>query len=212
MTAEDLFSDWGLWFLAALLVAVLLTGPVPVTPSEVLVIGSGSLAAHGSLPLWLVAAVTFLGCLLGDLAVFIMCRRPALRILHRWSWGRGLHRRMLRVTVRLGPRTTWWGLLLIRWVPAGRTASMAAAGLTRMGWGRLGVLIVCGAAVWSGWLIGLGWFAGAATGLAPWVSTLIGVAAGTMVGFMIAVVVGRRRLIGNRHRHQRRAERGGITP
>lgn len=212
MTAEDLFSDWGVWFLAVQLIAVAVTGPVPVTPSEVLVIGSGSLAAHGSLPLWLVFAVTFAGCLIGDVTVWLMCRRPVLRILYRWRWGRSAHRRVLRLSVRIGPRAAWWSLLLIRWMPGGRTASMAAAGMTRMSWGRLAALAVIGAVIWSAWLIGLGWTAGAATGLTPWVSTLIGLTAGTMVGFMIAVVLGRRRLIGHQHRDQRRAAGGGTTP
>ncbi|MDR8018290.1 DedA family protein [Nesterenkonia aerolata] len=211
MTAQELFADWGPWFLSIQFLAVLITGPIPITPSEILVIGSGSLAAHGSIDLWLVCAVTFLGCLIGDIMVYLMFRRPVLRVMHRWRWGRGLHRRMLRITVRIGPRTTWWGLFLIRWIPGGRTASMAAAGMTHMGWVGLSTQTVFGAAVWSGWLIGLGWGTGAATGLSPWTSTLIGLVAGTIVGFLIAAVLGRRRLIGSQHREQSRAAGGGIA-
>ncbi|MDS2173616.1 MULTISPECIES: DedA family protein [unclassified Nesterenkonia] len=189
----QLLEEWGWWYFAAQLMAVAFTAFVPPFPSELMVIASGSMAAEGLMPLGLVLAVTTLGCLLGDIGVYLLFRYQLIRVLHRWKWGRLIHRKLLRLSIRAGGASTWVGLLLIRAIPGGRCASMATAGMMRLTWPFLVPLALAGAVTWSLWLVGLGYITGTTTGLPPWASTVAAVAVGTLVGLIIAVVSARRR-------------------
>ncbi|GGE71489.1 DedA family protein [Nesterenkonia cremea] len=196
----SLYETWGFWYFLFQAVAVALTAFVPPFPSEVMVIASGTMAADGIVPLSLVLAVTFLGCLLGDLGVYALFRYQFIRVLYRWRWGRRLHRKMLRVSIRAGGASTWVGLLLIRGVPGGRSASMATAGMMRLRWRGLIPLALAGAVIWTIWLVGLGYITGTTTGLPPWASTVAAVVVGTLVGLIIAMIVARARRRRTPHR------------
>ena len=72
LTSPDgLLPSLGGWFhpLTALLVA--LDAPIPPVPSEVFVIGSGSLAAAGRVSLPLSVLTAWLGCWLGDVGLYV---------------------------------------------------------------------------------------------------------------------------------------------
>ncbi|GAA1455478.1 DedA family protein [Nesterenkonia lacusekhoensis] len=189
----SLYETWGFWYFLVQAVAVALTAFVPPFPSEVMVIASGTMAADGIMPLSMALTVTFLGCLLGDLGVYALFRYQFIRVLYRWRWGRLLHRKMLRVSIRAGGASTWVGLLLIRGIPGGRSASMATAGMMRLRRGGLIPLALAGAATWTLWLVGLGYITGTTTGLPPWASTAAAVVVGTLVGLIIAMIVARAR-------------------
>lgn len=189
----ELFHDWGPWFLMIQATMVAVEAFIPVLPVEIVVIGSGALAADGFLPVSVALLVTFAGCLLGDVGLYAIFRFQLIRVLYRWRWGRTVHRALLRTSVRAGGATTWVGLLLIRWIPGGRTASMATAGIMRLSWAQGLSLGVVGALIWALWLVGLGYISGTTTGLPPWVSTVMGLTIGTLVGLVIAMVAARRR-------------------
>lgn len=189
----ELLNDWGAWFLPLQALFVALTALIPPFPAEVMVIASGAMAAAGTLSLTWVMVATVLGCLAGDLAVYLLFRYQLIRMLYRWRWGRLLHRGLLRTTIRAGSASTWIGLLLIRWIPGGRATSMATAGMIRLTGPQLIVLMTLGALIWSSWLVGLGYITGTTTDLPPWASTLMGVGIGTLVGLIIAALVTRRR-------------------
>lgn len=189
----ELIDAWGAWFLPLQAFLVALTALVPPFPSEVMVIASGAMASAGLLSLTWVMIATTLGCLAGDLLLYALFRYQLIRLLYRWRWGRRLHRVMLRASIRAGSATTLVGLLLIRWIPGGRSASMASAGMMRLPWPHTAVLAVLGAVIWSGWLVGLGYITGTTTGLPPWASTLTAIGIGTLVGLIVAVLVTRRR-------------------
>ncbi|NLS09661.1 hypothetical protein HGQ17_06505 [Nesterenkonia sp. MY13] len=189
----ELLDEWGVWFLPLQAIFVALTALIPPFPSEVMVIASGAFASAGDLSLTWVMIATIGGCLAGDLLLYALFRYQLIRVLYRWRWGRRLHRSMLRASIRAGGKTTWVGLLLIRWIPGGRAASMATAGLMRLAWPQLSTLAILGAVIWSAWLVGLGYITGTTTGLPPWASTLMGIGVGTLVGLIIAVLVARRR-------------------
>ena len=189
----ELLSDWGIWYLPLQALAVALTALVPPFPSEVMVIGSGAMAAGDLLPLWAVTAATVGGCFIGDVGLYVLFRFQFIRVLYRWRWGRRLHRMILRATIRAGKANTSMGLLLIRWIPGGRSTSMATAGMMRMSWPRLLVLAALGAVIWGTWLIALGYITGTTTGLPPVFSTLVGLSVGTLVGLVIALAASRRR-------------------
>lgn len=188
-----LYQEWGFYYFIFLAVAVAFTAIVPPFPSEVMVIASGTMAADEIFPVLLVLAVTFLGCLAGDIGLYLLFRYRLIRLLYRWKWGRNLHRKLLRISIRAGGATTWAGLLLIRWIPGGRSASMATAGMMGLGGGPMVALALLGALTWSLWMVGLGYITGTTTGLPPWASTVAGIVVGTLVGLGITVVMARNR-------------------
>ncbi|MGO1192364.1 MAG: DedA family protein [Nesterenkonia sp.] len=192
----DLLEDWGLWFLPLQALAVALTAFVPPFPSEVMVIASGTMAADQLLPIFWVTAATVTGCMVGDVGVYMLFRYRIIRVLYRWRWGRRLHRLVLRTALRAGRANTWIGLLLIRWIPGGRTASMVTAGMIRMQLPHLAPLAGLGAVIWSLWMVGLGYATGSATGLSIVANTLIGLAVGILVGLAFAFMTTRRRRAG----------------
>ena len=194
-----LYQEWGLFYFVVLAVAVAFTAIVPPFPSEVMVIASGTMAAEEIFPLLLVLGVTFIGCLAGDIGVYLLFRYKLIRLLYRWNWGRRLHRKMLRISIRAGGATTWAGLLLIRGIPGGRSASMATAGIMRLGGSAIVALSLLGALTWTLWLVGLGYITGTTTGLPPWASTAAAIVVGTLVGLGITVLL-------TRHRSRRGAE------
>jgi membrane-associated protein len=188
----ELFDDWGAWLLPLQAFFVALTALVPLFPSEVMVIASGAMASAGLLPLTWVMIATTLGCLAGDVLLYTLCRYQLVRLLYRWRWGRRLHRVMVRASIRAGSATTWTGLLLIRWIPGGRAASMASAGMMRLPWRQTAGLALLGSLIWSGWLVGLGYITGTTTNLPPWASTLTAIGIGTLVALIVALRVSRR--------------------
>ena len=130
LTSPDgLLPSLGGWFhpLTALLVA--LDAPIPPVPSEVFVIGSGSLAAAGRVSLPLSVLTAWLGCWLGDVGLYALFRFRLITVLERWAWGRTVHRGVRRVLATAGPASSLAGLFMLRFVSGGRTASMAAAGV-----------------------------------------------------------------------------------
>ncbi|EXF26272.1 membrane protein [Nesterenkonia sp. AN1] len=199
-----LYQEWGLYYFVVLAVAVAFTAIVPPFPSEVMVIASGTMAAEEIFPLLMVLAVTFIGCLTGDIGVYLLFRYKLIRLLYRWRWGRRLHRKMLRISLRAGGASTWAGLLLIRGIPGGRSASMATAGIMRLGGRSIVALCLLGALTWSLWLVGLGYITGTTTGLPPWASTAAAIVVGTLVGLGITVLM-------TRQRSRRGAERESVA-
>lgn len=183
---SEAYSDWGLWFFLAQGVAVALTALIPPLPAELMVIASGTLAADSVLPLHWAVLTTFLGCLIGDVGLYALFRYKLIRLLYRWKWGRQLHRKILRIAVHAGGPSTWAGLLLVIAMPFGRSAAMATAGMMEMEWRRLIALAVTGGFLWSWWLIGLGYVPTAVMDLPPWLSTALGIAAGTTAGAAVA--------------------------
>ena len=189
MNAQELLDALGWWFhpVTALLVAV--DAPFPPTPSELFVIGSGALSAEGSLHLVPSVLAAWLGCWAGDLVLYALFRYRLTDLLDRWRWGRAVHGGIRRLLVKAGPSTSLAGLFVLRFVSGGRTASVAAAGIGGI---RARVFLWhsgLGALVWSGYMVGLGWATGQATGLPWWASAVVGMLLGTLAGALIAGIV-----------------------
>lgn len=183
----------GWWFhpLTALLVA--LDAPIPPVPSELLVIGSGALAQLGSVGLVPSLVATWLGCWAGDAGLYALFRYRLTGLLDRASWGQRIHRGILRLLDKAGPAPGYASLFVLRFVSGGRTASMAAAGIAGIPWRPFLALSGTGSAVWSVYMVGLGWFTGGATGLPFWASAFVGMGLGTLAGLIMAGVIAIRR-------------------
>ncbi|WP_150460523.1 DedA family protein [Nesterenkonia ebinurensis] len=184
----EFHTEWGFWFFLLQGVAVALTALIPPLPAEFMVITSGAMAAEGVFLLFGAFIATFLGCLIGDIGLYALFRYKFIRVLYRWRWGRQLHRKILRISVRAGGSHTWFGLLLIIAMPFGRSAAFATAGMIRLDWGRLLGLAVTGGFLWTWWLLGLGYLPALVTDLPTWLSTVIGISAGSLAGAAVAYI------------------------
>ncbi|WP_434617302.1 DedA family protein [Arthrobacter sp. A5] len=191
----DLLSagDWAFALYPIMAAAVALDAAVPPIPSEVMVVTSGSLSANGQviLPLALAAAVT--GSMLGDLVVYGLFKRRLTHVLDRFRWGRSVHKGIRRAAARGGRSSTAAAMVAGRFIPAGRTATMAAAGIANVPTVRVLRASALGSVVWACWMVGLGYLTGRNTSLPFWANSLIGVGVGIGVGVLMAAVIGLRR-------------------
>jgi membrane protein DedA with SNARE-associated domain len=165
---------------------------VPIVPSELMVIAAGTMASHGNLFLPAAVLVATTGSWVGDLALFLLFRRRLTHWLDRFRWGRSVHRGLRRAVEKAGKSPTYAGLVAVRFLPGGRTASVAAAGIAEVALRPFLILTALGACLWAAWLLGLGYLTGASTGLPLWVSIVLGTAVGTLVGLVTAAVLGLR--------------------
>ncbi|MGO1883840.1 MAG: DedA family protein, partial [Citricoccus sp.] len=129
----------------------------------------------------------------GDAGLYALFRYRLTSLLDRMSWGQRIHRGILRLLDKAGPAPGYASLFVLRFVSGGRTASMAAAGIAGIPWRPFLALSGSGSAVWSVYMVGLGWFTGGATGLPFWASALVGMGLGTLAGLVIAGVIAVRR-------------------
>lgn len=174
------------WFHLITLVFVVVDGLVPMVPGEVLVLTSGVLARQEELSLWVSLLTAWVGIMLGDLVVYALFRSRGPQLLLGRRWGARVQRGVQRTLDKAGPAPGFALLLALRFVSGGRTASMAAAGMVRMPWRSWLLLSASGSAVWSVYMVGLGWVTGSAERLPLWVSVLVGIAVGLVVGLVAA--------------------------
>lgn len=162
---------------------------LPVVPSELLVIGAGTMSAHGMLLLPFAVVVAFAGSWVGDVALFLLFRRRLTHFLDRFRWGRSIHRELRNAIEKAGSSPTYAAVVAVRFLPGGRTASVAVAGIAELPLRPFMLAAAGGGLLWTAWLVGLGFVAGASTGLPAGVSALLGMAVGTLVGAITAAIL-----------------------
>lgn len=189
-------DTWGTAIYFWIVPMVLADAVFPLVPSEMLVITGGALSADGRASVFLVGSIAALSSWLGDVVVFQLFKRRLSHVLDRWSWGRKVHQGIHRAIAKAGRSSTYGGIIGVRFIPGGRLATSAAAGIADVTTRAFNLCAAIGAVLWAVWLVGLGYFTGTATGLPFWASSLIGVAVGLLVGALIGMIATRRR--GNR--------------
>lgn len=183
--AEQL-GELGGWFHLVTLLFVVVDGLIPMVPGEVLVLTSGVLARQEELSLGVSLLTAWVGIMLGDLVVYALFRSRGPQLLLGRRWGARVQRSVRKTLDKAGPAPGFALLFALRFVSGGRTASMAAAGMVRMPWRSWLLLSASGSAVWSVYMVGLGWVTGSAERLPLWVSVLVGIAVGLVVGLVAA--------------------------
>jgi membrane-associated protein len=181
---------------------------IPVVPSELLVIGSGTMSAHGMLLLPLAIVTAFAGSWVGDVALFLLFRRRLTHFLDRFRWGRSIHRGLRNVIEKAGTSPTYAAVVAVRFLPGGRTASVAVAGIAELPLRPFMLAAAAGGLLWTAWLVGLGFIAGASTGLPAGISALLGMAVGTLVGAITAAILALKKLRKARKAHEHPDEPG----
>lgn len=191
------FADgWGAAIYFWIIPLVLGDAVFPPVPSEMVVITGGALAVDGRASAWLVGIIAATMSWLGDMVVFQLFKRRLSHVLDRWNWGRRLHRGIHDAIAKLGRSSTYGAIIGARFIPGGRLATSAAAGIAGVSTRGFSLCAGLGAVLWASLQTGLGYFAGTATGLPFWASSLIGVGVGLLIGVCVGVIATRRR--GNR--------------
>ena len=168
----------------------------PPIPSEMVVITGGALSADGRANVFLVLVLAALASWIGDMVVFHLFRRRLSHVLDRWKWGRRVHSGIHAALAKAGRSSTYGTIIGARFIPGGRLATSAAAGIANVSVRGFSLCAGLGAVLWACWLVGLGYFTGSTTKLPFWASSLIGVAVGLVIGVVVGIIVTRRR--GNR--------------
>ena len=189
-------DTWGASIYFWIIPVVLGDAIFPPLPSEMVVITAGALSADGRANVYLVAILAALASWLGDLAVFQLFKRRLSHVLDRWSWGRKFHSGVHLAIARAGRSSTYGAIIGIRFIPGGRLATTAAAGIANVSTKGFSCCAALGGSLWAVWSVGLGYVTGSATKLPFWASSLIGVGLGLVIGAVVGVIVTRRR--GNR--------------
>jgi len=187
-------------FLAYLLVVglVALDATFPAIPSDAAVVSAGALAAAGHLSLgWSVAAVV-IGAMAGDHLVYALARHKLPAILERSRLGRRIRSNADRAYGRMEGVSTV-ALAMGRFIPFGRTAASATAGLVGVSALRYLWISLLGAGTWATWTVGLGFFTGNLSDGPLWIQVLIAVS----VSFVVAAgMAGVQRIISHRGRQR----------
>jgi membrane-associated protein len=189
-------DSWGAAIYFWIIPVVLGDAIFPPVPSEMVVITGGALSADGRANVFLVLALAALASWIGDMVVFQLFRRRLSHVLDRWRWGRRIHRGIHEAIAKAGRTSTYGTLIGARFIPGGRLATSAAAGIAGVSVRGFSLCAGLGAVLWACWLVGLGYFTGSATRLPFWASSLIGLAMGLVVGAAVGIIATRRR--GNR--------------
>jgi membrane-associated protein len=165
----------------------------PPLPSEMIVITGGALSAAGSINGFLVVLLAALSSWIGDVLVFQLFKRRLSHVLDRWRWGRHFHATVHAAIAKAGRSSTYGAIIGIRFIPGGRLATTAAAGIANVSTRGFSLCAALGGLLWASWSVALGYFTGSATGLPFWASSLIGVGVGMVIGAVVGVMVTRRR-------------------
>ncbi len=168
---------------------IVVDAALPIVPSELLVIGAGTMSEQGTLLLPLAVVAALAGSWIGDVALFLLFRRRLTHFLDRFRWGRSIHRGLRNAIEKAGSSPTYAAVVAVRFLPGGRTASVAAAGIAELPLRPFMLAAAAGGVLWTAWLVGLGFVAGASTGLPAGVSALLGMAVGTLVGAITAAIL-----------------------
>lgn len=185
------------WLLPVLAVLVTLDGPLPMLPTETLLM-SAAAVAFGTADVALLVGLfvaALVGSAAGDLLVFVLGRGSRRWWRRRPDAGpsgdtecgltRWVHRHLL-----LRPGTALVGA---RFVPGGRLISTAAAGRAGLSTRLFVRWSLASSTVWAAYMLGIGLLLRPLTGGAPLPSLVAGIAMGILTASVFATVGGLRR-------------------
>ncbi|WP_129668928.1 DedA family protein [Phytoactinopolyspora endophytica] len=179
---------------------------VPIVPSEVAVVAAGTLAAAGELDVVAVLIAAAGGALVGDCAVYLIGRHTLPGVLARSRLGRRVQRSVERAYMRMGSASSA-AIIAGRFIPLGRTASSAAAGMAGVSPQRFLLCGAIGGSAWASWMLGIGYVTGSVTDVPLWAQSAIGAGAAIVVGVWLATT----RAIIRTRRHMSARARAAAT-
>ncbi len=164
-------------------------------PEDLIIIPAGWEIASGNFPLVWTVAAAYLGVLGGDTGWFLLCRRCGPKLLLSHWFLKSVHPRRVLVIKRLLDRHGVWVLLISRFIPGARTASVAVAGLTRLRWKIFLAVELPMAAATVATQISIGYFAQqgiiGSNRTAHWIMLGCGLAVLTTIAIAVPVILRR---------------------
>lgn len=151
----DLVTASG-WVYPLILAVAALDAVFPLVPSEATVIAAAALAGAGDLVLSLVLVAAAGGAVIGDNVAYLLGRagrgQVVARLLRSATW----RERVTRAETMLRERSATI-IVVSRFIPGGRTATMLSAGLIGLPWRRFAAFDLAAGVLWAGYagLIGL---------------------------------------------------------
>jgi membrane protein DedA with SNARE-associated domain len=173
------------WLLPVLALMIAIDGPLPVLPSETVLMAAATLAfaRHDTAAVLALFAVAVLGSLVGDVLVFWLAR-GSRRLIGLTGVENGIAGWVNRhLLARPG-----YALVGARLLPGGRLVSGAAAGRFGLGLRRFLPWVLISSAVWAGYILAFGLALGPVTGGSPTLCLLAGVAVAVLTGAAFALV------------------------
>ncbi|HEY3549756.1 MAG TPA: DedA family protein [Gaiellaceae bacterium] len=144
------------WVYPLILAVAALDAVFPLVPSEATVIAAAALAGAGDLVLSLVLVAAAGGAVIGDNVAYLLGRagrgQVVARLLRSATW----RERVTRAETMLRERSATI-IVVSRFIPGGRTATMLSAGLIGLPWRRFAAFDLAAGVLWAGYagLIGL---------------------------------------------------------
>jgi len=175
------------WLYLIVLAAVAVDAFLPIVPSETLVIGLGALSATGRPNLALLAVAVAAGGMAGDRIAYLLGRKAGRRVARgKLAPARAKAERAL---LRYGGAAILFG----RFLPYGRTATTMTSGSVSLPRDRFRLFSALASAAWAAYAIGLGRLGGATFAHSPLIGAGFGIAIGTTLASLFALVDKRRR-------------------
>ena len=174
------------WLLAVIIGLAVLDALLPVVPSEAVIVAAGVAAAAGQQHLLLVIGAAGLGAFIGEVAGYLIGRGvgPAARVRFAATGARAA---AFDSVERLLARRGGTVLLTARFIPAGRTAAVLAAGATRYPASRFLGFTAAGALLSASWMTLLGFAGGTAFSGQPLIALGVSMGLATLVGLVADV-------------------------
>jgi membrane protein DedA with SNARE-associated domain len=149
------------WVYALIVAIAALDAVFPLVPSEATVIAAGALAGAGELAFGAVVLAGAAGAVLGDNAAYLLGRAGQGRLVGRLLRSPKWEERIGRAEAVL---TQQAGLIIVvaRFIPGGRTATMLSAGLIGLSWRRFFVYDVVACVFWAAYASVIGVIGGKA--------------------------------------------------
>lgn len=159
---EAIIGDYGAWTYAILAAIILCeTGLVvmPFLPGDSLLFAAGTLAALGSLSLWVLLPLLAAAAIVGDTINYQIGARVGPRVF-RSEKSRFFKKEYLVRTEAFFERYGGKTIVIARFVPIVRTFAPFVAGIGRMSYGRFLAYNVTGAMLWVGICVFAGYLFG----------------------------------------------------
>jgi len=175
------------WLYLVVFAAVMVDGFIPIVPSETLVIGLGALSATGRPNLAALAVAAAAGGMAGDRVCYLLGQKAGRRAARgKLAPARAKAERAL---LRYGGAA----ILLGRFLPYGRTATTMTSGSVSLPRDRFRRYSALASTAWAAYAIGLGRLGGATFAHSPLIGAAFGIAIGTTLASLFALVDKRRR-------------------
>lgn len=160
------------WVYPLILAVAAIDAVFPLVPSEATVIAAAALAGSGELGLGPVLLAGAAGAIAGDNAAYAIGRAGRGwafgRIARSPAWTRRFERAQEQLRRRGGTV-----IVVSRFVPGGRTATMLSAGIAGLGWRRFAAFDVVAGIVWALYAGAVGWAGGRAAADRPLLALLL---------------------------------------